>query len=37
MTGKYNVLNALAAISIFVELDLSLLKAKKSLKNFKGS
>ncbi len=36
MTGKYNVLNALAAITIFAELDFSLLKAKKSLSNFKG-
>ena len=36
MTGKYNVLNALAAISIFFELGFSLLEAKQSLKNFKG-
>ena len=36
MIGKYNVLNALAAIAIFVELDLSIVKAKQSLKNFKG-
>tara|TARA_B110000003_G_scaffold19240_1_gene18786 strand:- start:11019 stop:12410 length:1392 start_codon:yes stop_codon:yes gene_type:complete len=36
MLGKYNVLNALAAIAISTELDLSITKAKKSLRNFKG-
>ena len=36
MLGKYNVLNALAAIAISTELGLSITKAKKSLRNFKG-
>lgn len=34
--GKYNVLNALAAISIAIQMNLSVKKTMKSLKNFKG-